>query len=1269
MTLFCIELQRSDRSNRRKDCMNKEMFASTGRIAFKGQVFSAPLNQEAILQQLLDLEKQEPLVLPVGGAVLAARCRLWISSGLTDLNKLLKQATIRRNVVVEYIRLMKATGHTDFKNVEMDEVKRRARGMVPTDEPTIPPEIVPCDLGDVLEEDANEDFLGTDKAATPAERSFSEANLERSMARTRPQVLLTQRDSDVNKDVQESRSYALEQFGEVALSTGSSLLGQFRSDYPSRVFHTSLPWEAGGPDFGRERNPRRAKDADAPSLPLDTYTCMNASRVEYNIRSDWDLLPALWSLNFASKVNTTVSMSLQRCLKRGAGSMDGLSDRDISLATANIYKILWKGDCEINGQRSRINGDLNKLPHAIGLKEVEKAMLANYQFMSGMLAGTRQVRRNIRNVIFSSLVVYGTPVFLTFTPSERHSGVAIHLYRGRRNDPAYQSAKHDAKEFAEYIGYAEPSLRPRESTGVEHCVVELPEYDVRRLITARDPLCCLQAFQVMARLLYPALFGLRMCPKCPHCIESKYPCIDRFGSNGTPMGGGAGRADASIGAVEAQKAEGVLHLHLFIFLQMANQHATLQEIAELFQQQLLSINAIKAFHSYVRCASLPDPVKMEEERAAIEEAWPAYADDKSLSLLPEDFWDMGKEDRAMHPWQEDFDPTALAAWDADGVRWRQAYEARVQHTFSRMNHHIHPMNDTTGERVVLKSCRPKGTKDNICKSGFPLEKELTPAPLFVCSCVAKDRELPQRGRKSALGSILSARNWSYLNAGPRLLVAVMGDNADMKFTQRYPILKETHEPIGTQATRDACLASRSNKDMLLDMQSGQAMAMGYFGGYAGKEQKIGAKETERIAEAFSRKIAGEDRTPTSVAKKFSDCCRRMVKDIECKGLIRTAVEATNLAEYADHPDTLMAECMRSFNTMIFPAVVLLKREEIETGRTTGVSVIAPLHHNHGNKGRAYAEAPYDLLYGFRGCDYEVDLHSPFEMFRYCSVERIAAPTASALCARSRWTPAGREFKKKELDQGNRKPAYIAGVHFEALEGIGRILLPEYEALRGLRHCWCWEKRERPTVPVFSKCKMPDRRWSPEENSRLLSVYMRPWTLDTANVSKANPLLSNLGRSHVNQEEVQGTNTPISYSSSWDWYISANVVSELSRRYIINLLGSTTARTLDKHADEESDGSDSDVHTDIPEHVGSMALVEKTLNGIYSKSSDDGLVGFGRYATTIRLGRNLWQTVDTPRECKGEIRERMFLKSDFPTGRDIQKAFTKLQKVIVCKYIF
>ena len=50
-----------------------------------------------------------------------------------------------------------------------------------------------------------------------------------------------------------------------------------------------------------------------------------------------------------------------------------------------------------------------------------------------------------------------------------------------------------------------------------------------------------------------------------------------------------------VGAVEAQKAEGVLHLHLFLFPQMAMQHLTLKEIAERFREHLLEPDAWKYY--------------------------------------------------------------------------------------------------------------------------------------------------------------------------------------------------------------------------------------------------------------------------------------------------------------------------------------------------------------------------------------------------------------------------------------------------------------------------------------------------------------------------------------------------------------------------------------------------------------------------------------------------------------------------------------------------
>ena len=43
-----------------------------------------------------------------------------------------------------------------------------------------------------------------------------------------------------------------------------------------------------------------------------------------------------------------------------------------------------------------------------------------------------------------------------------------------------------------------------------------------------------------------------------------------------------------------------------------------------------------------------------------------------------------------------------------------------------------------------------------------------------------------------LGNILSERGEAYLNAGPRLNVAMLGCNGDIKFIQKFPVLDVTH---------------------------------------------------------------------------------------------------------------------------------------------------------------------------------------------------------------------------------------------------------------------------------------------------------------------------------------------------------------------------------------------------------------------------------------------------------------------------------------------
>ena len=149
---------------------------------FKGQLFSAPMDWQNMLGQLQEFDSAPCISLPVVGAALAARVQLAISSGLVDLNKHIRQATVRRDIVVQLIRLKRDSGNPDYQRVLMEDVVQRSRELASTDQPTIP-----NGLAEMLDSD-NEDEIPyeTDKAATPAERLRSMEELQKHLNRARP---------------------------------------------------------------------------------------------------------------------------------------------------------------------------------------------------------------------------------------------------------------------------------------------------------------------------------------------------------------------------------------------------------------------------------------------------------------------------------------------------------------------------------------------------------------------------------------------------------------------------------------------------------------------------------------------------------------------------------------------------------------------------------------------------------------------------------------------------------------------------------------------------------------------------------------------------------------------------------------------------------------------------------------------------------------------------------------------------------------------------
>ena len=113
------------------------------------------------------------------------------------------------------------------------------------------------------------------------------------------------------------------------------------------------------------------------------------------------------------------------------------------------------------------------------------------------------------------------------------------------------------------------------------------------------------------------------------------------------------------------------------------------------------------------------------------------------------------------------------------------------------------------------------------------------------------------------------------------------------------------------------------------------MAAGYFCGYSAKMQPVGQKELKAMRETLVRKIQ-EDKDDKTSVKRFGEYARRLVRDLEGKGTIRTSLETTNLAVNVSESDNLRAECIRTFPTF-FSGPFTPQTGKIETGLLKNIS--------------------------------------------------------------------------------------------------------------------------------------------------------------------------------------------------------------------------------------------------------------------------------------------------------------------------------------------
>ena len=315
--------------------------------------------------------------------------------------------------------------------------------------------------------------------------------------------------------------------------------------------------------------------------------------------------------------------------------------------------------------------------------------------------------------------------------------------RYRQDDPFTEVLLNKA-----WASGTEPALEPQEKHEFE---VHMPGYDVRRLMMAEDPLAAANAFFVQIRTVLATILGIRMCPFCPHCSNTKYPCQDALGSVAEAMGGIAGRVDAMFGAVESQKVTGALHYHFFIFVQRLHQYATLKEIAEKLKTGLVQAFELKNFTSAICCESYSDLEQFNQQRQELEDNHPTYSERTEcgnekkptwgkykLGRLPEFVYEDAKEKVHGLPDNSNVDHIV------DANEYKKKFAEVFQYFQSHCQHHVHKLvqNPKTGEkkRMIPNACVCKN-KPKECKHEAPWTNRVSPKwmtqPLLVCKGLAK----------------------------------------------------------------------------------------------------------------------------------------------------------------------------------------------------------------------------------------------------------------------------------------------------------------------------------------------------------------------------------------------------------------------------------------------------------------------------------------------------------------------------------------------------
>ena len=503
-TMICFSLEKKYRG---ENAFDSKMHMNNHRMGARGNATSFPLPWQDLLAQL----SEERPALPRSGQELSQFVSVLLKTSeeevdATALSRFVHQALVRRDVVVELITAMKATGHPAYAHVDLDVMEAKACRELP--EHGVPPEIaklLPYDAlldniqvqkqatpvaarqpleelaeafkylkpnGVVLEKSGSDEGdinaqriaaiqhlkeeLEKGEVREPAEQVCTHAASPQAWPQTAPGLKESALGKSSNarcKEINGQRDDPVEQEIEggrkverLAVITGNQLIDQFQPWYFGIAFAFLFKYCIGMPDMPQwSRKPRYRRNTDAPRIETNRWVQVMSRRVEAQISRDWHFGFVSWNYLFRTAINLSRTVIAYEKASASEENPKTVTAADLQDAAIAIAKALNGSYTDPNGKVLQVNGDMTKVRYSkeVAQNPVAKKLLMNIEHTTRKIPGTQETRKLMRYDTNAHRQRYGLPIFVTFSPDEAHNLLMIRFSRTRTKDPVNLSPDED----------------------------------------------------------------------------------------------------------------------------------------------------------------------------------------------------------------------------------------------------------------------------------------------------------------------------------------------------------------------------------------------------------------------------------------------------------------------------------------------------------------------------------------------------------------------------------------------------------------------------------------------------------------------------------------------------------------------------------------------------------------------------------------------------------------------------------------------------------